>query len=131
MTRQHSSENAELNVTAMLDMAFQLLAFFVPVSYTHLDVYKRQATSGGTGMVSGGGRLQRVRPCVSHSAQPRSAAHATKCQFPRYPGVTPERPNRARKPDPSQAWSLPPPNSMVAASTVSYTHLDVYKRQVS
>ncbi len=29
MTRQHSSENVELNVTAMLDMAFQLLAFFI------------------------------------------------------------------------------------------------------
>jgi biopolymer transport protein ExbD len=29
MTRLHSSEGVELNVTAMLDMAFQLLAFFV------------------------------------------------------------------------------------------------------
>ncbi len=29
MTRQHSSDSVELNVTAMLDMAFQLLAFFV------------------------------------------------------------------------------------------------------
>ena len=29
MARQHSSEGIELNVTAMLDMAFQLLAFFV------------------------------------------------------------------------------------------------------
>ena len=29
MARRHSEENVELNVTAMLDMAFQLLAFFV------------------------------------------------------------------------------------------------------
>ena len=29
MTRQHSEEGVELNVTAMLDMAFQLLAFFI------------------------------------------------------------------------------------------------------
>lgn len=29
MPRQHSSQDVELNVTAMLDMAFQLLAFFV------------------------------------------------------------------------------------------------------
>ena len=29
MARQHSAEDVELNVTAMLDMAFQLLAFFV------------------------------------------------------------------------------------------------------
>jgi biopolymer transport protein ExbD len=29
MARRHSSEDIELNVTAMLDMAFQLLAFFV------------------------------------------------------------------------------------------------------
>ena len=29
MARQHSAEGVELNVTAMLDMAFQLLAFFV------------------------------------------------------------------------------------------------------
>ncbi len=29
MARQHSSEGIESNVTAMLDMAFQLLAFFV------------------------------------------------------------------------------------------------------
>ncbi len=29
MARRHSSEGIELNVTAMLDMAFQLLAFFV------------------------------------------------------------------------------------------------------
>jgi len=29
MARQHSAEGVELNVTAMLDMAFQLLAFFI------------------------------------------------------------------------------------------------------
>ena len=29
MIRQQSSEGVELNVTAMLDMAFQLLAFFI------------------------------------------------------------------------------------------------------
>ena len=29
MARQHSTEGVELNVTAMLDMAFQLLAFFI------------------------------------------------------------------------------------------------------
>ena len=29
MARRHSSEGVELNVTAMLDMAFQLLAFFI------------------------------------------------------------------------------------------------------
>src|ERR1022692_4594616 len=38
---------------------------------------------------------------VRHSAQ---KPHATKCQFLRCPGATPERPNRALKPDPSQAW---------------------------
>ena len=29
MARRHSEEGVELNVTAMLDMAFQLLAFFI------------------------------------------------------------------------------------------------------
>ena len=29
MVRHHSAEGVELNVTAMLDMAFQLLAFFI------------------------------------------------------------------------------------------------------
>ena len=29
MSRRRSEEDVELNVTAMLDMAFQLLAFFV------------------------------------------------------------------------------------------------------
>ena len=29
MARRHSAEGVELNVTAMLDMAFQLLAFFI------------------------------------------------------------------------------------------------------
>jgi len=29
MSKRHSSEDVELNVTAMLDMAFQLLAFFI------------------------------------------------------------------------------------------------------
>ena len=49
MARQHSSEGVELDVTAMLDMAFQLLAFFI--------LTFRPAPSS--------------RPCSSHpSAQP-------------------------------------------------------------
>ena len=32
------------------------------------------------------------------------------------PGVTPERPNQARKPSPSQAWSIPPRGNNIAVS---------------
>src|SRR5258708_40060428 len=52
------------------------------------------ATSNGFGTVDGSGVLQPVLQCVSLSAWSRSGAHAAKSQFPLFPGVTPERPNR-------------------------------------
>ena len=58
MPRQHSAEGVELNVTAMLDMAFQLLAFFIltfrpgpfePAVQLHLPPARPIVPGGGPG----------------------------------------------------------------------------------
>ena len=72
----------------------------VPVSYTHLDVYKRQTSA----LVLAACRLRWVRECLMDDCVPR----------PRRPHCVPSRPSPLR----ADKWP------------VSYTHLDVYKRQI-
>ena len=70
-----------------------------PVSYTHLDVYKRQVNAASIGQV--------------HKAKKNGQELAVKIQ---YPGVQESI---------SSDLKLVKP-----IATVSYTHLDVYKRQI-
>ena len=85
----------------------------VPVSYTHLDVYKRQA--------------QDILDCY---AEARKAGHddINMDLIAGLPGDTVESFERSLR----QAIALDPENITVHTLTlkpVSYTHLDVYKRQ--
>ena len=76
---------------------FTYSAYSAPVSYTHLDVYKRQSLQcGGSEQESGDGRLPEG-PGAGGIAQ--------------------------------RAGKDPAAHSLQAACPVSYTHLDVYKRQ--
>ena len=79
------------------------------VSYTHLDVYKRQASLSAP----------EDRPRRA-SGRPRASAAVRRARS----ATTPGSPPRTRAPgqDPTPARAGPRP--------VSYTHLDVYKRQV-
>ena len=71
-----------------------------PVSYTHLDVYKRQArhTADPTGTSRRGSRRTSIAPCEAFVVFSHEHTARTGQQHP-------------------------------AAEHVSYTHLDVYKRQ--
>ena len=69
-----------------------------PVSYTHLDVYKRQGM-GYAGRSAG---------------QERKATHELEVNFGQNPSIT------------QQTLEA---NGFTANNAVSYTHLDVYKRQ--
>ena len=97
--------NLQADIARDLIQAGVAVHAFNPVSYTHLDVYKRQAfdcaqavartmafSSASSGMLSQFGLLQDVNNCASIPA-------------------------RNASPEP------------IGLMTVSYTHLDVYKRQ--
>ena len=73
------------------------------VSYTHLDVYKRQV-----------GTLA-VRTCQVQEV-PSSASSSSKAALALATG---------------RVYMVSPPQSLGGAGPVSYTHLDVYKRQDS
>ena len=70
-------------------------SFFRPVSYTHLDVYKRQVGDGGTGIL-----VLDHQHAVDHLVGDALVAVSGDDDI------------------------------ELRAGTVSYTHLDVYKRQV-
>ena len=108
--------------------AAERTTYFNPVSYTHLDVYKRQ------------GRKRIFVPSFTlaiTSSQP-SFANWLNVPISTIPFNT-ATPNRAIKPTPadilngiplSNSANTPPIAAMgIAVNTVSYTHLDVYKRQ--
>ena len=77
-----------------------------PVSYTHLDVYKRQAAYSACSMVKGAGAA------VFHRSG-RGQAHGVGSGDVDHPSSTP---NSRR-------------HGVLERDAVSYTHLDVYKRQ--
>ena len=77
-----------------------------PVSYTHLDVYKRQET--GT---SDEGKVLNIY-CWNEEFKSRLTDH--------YPGYTEVDATTGTLGDVTVKWNITP---------VSYTHLDVYKRQ--
>ena len=86
-------------------MDYPLKFTFTAVSYTHLDVYKRQHNGGS---FDGQGRFRRpdvIRPCLCR------VVHFVHLPF-------------------HQAGMRPPCQRLHSSGTVSYTHLDVYKRQV-
>jgi biopolymer transport protein ExbD len=76
MVRQHSSEGVELNVTAMLDMAFQLLAFFIltfrsgpaePAVQLHLPPAQSMVTDAGHGPGKGPLDPSHITPAGIHT----------------------------------------------------------------
>ena len=90
-----------------------------PVSYTHLDVYKRQRYAVRAGQ---------VREARCRLDDPRRADHDDEVSVPAYLDGLVEFPCRKRLFEPHH------PRTDIAggavAAAVSYTHLDVYKRQV-
>ena len=93
-------------LVAVYDFLTWLQETLTPVSYTHLDVYKRQSVASST--------TRRSARKVSSSSVKRKSASASSARP--TPATTPyRRPSGNRRPNSSK--------------TVSYTHLDVYKRQ--
>ena len=121
-----------------------------PVSYTHLDVYKRQTTTGSSPLVRRASgttgspsspRVSRSRQCGldsrcltslrSSRTSRRSSGHRAFAQTARTSSST--MPWQTRS-SPCVKWSVTWFSHMAertALSAVSYTHLDVYKRQPS
>ena len=77
-----------------------------PVSYTHLDVYKRQGLDGATHESGFAGKSQRFESCTTSTGSVSVRHHMNR--------------------DVSLLFPL---NPHTDANPVSYTHLDVYKRQ--
>ena len=101
------------------------VARVLAVSYTHLDVYKRQPHNLGTSLSC------RSRVFDSNSAKSALFAKHTN-KFRVFPGDGSEHPSwvhwsASRTPVRSEAPRSWRPGHCMA--TVSYTHLDVYKRQ--
>ena len=94
---------------------FRRASWWIPVSYTHLDVYKRQMSFSRSEMRCRPGRIRSTPGCESSGNR------------------TPASTSRMR-PSISKLVMLrptsPQPPSGVTRRAVSYTHLDVYKRQV-
>ena len=144
----------------------QTLEALSPVSYTHLDVYKRQCWSCGPRRCWPGRRRRRAReqprgrppiltahhrsiwrrpwrnscPPPRRTGCPRPRSNACSCgcprapTVPRRPGQTPGRmvrtgtsAQRTCGSGPWMAWPWMPWQRW--SCSVSYTHLDVYKRQ--
>ena len=107
-----------------------------PVSYTHLDVYKRQARDGlpgqRPGRPSGGGHLAGGDP---GDPRRRGGLSTTGRLSPEAPpsekGPTCAVSAPSRMPRPRSSGSPFRPASVTSSPPVSYTHLDVYKRQSS
>ncbi|QCE01180.1 hypothetical protein DEO72_LG7g2474 [Vigna unguiculata] len=89
----------------------QFTLFFIesltPVSYTHLDVYKRQAPSSATAASS----VSYTHLDVYKRQAPSSATAASSVSYTHL-----------------DVYKRQAPSSATAASSVSYTHLDVYVR---
>ena len=49
-TAQAAAGRGQYTITTTQGLEFQSLIYYVPVSYTHLDVYKRQIYSYGIGL---------------------------------------------------------------------------------
>ena len=81
---------------------------FIPVSYTHLDVYKRQVWR--TGAV-------RISSTACGITVPESSARRSTMANSSSSGRTPSMASRTL------------PENLYGLAAVSYTHLDVYKRQ--
>ena len=87
----------------------------VPVSYTHLDVYKRQAIKDAP---------------LTNVKSPKYARRG-----PTYAGEydQPSAESAQARPQPAPRFACPPQRTscpvVFAHESVSYTHLDVYKRQ--
>ena len=89
----------------------------VPVSYTHLDVYKRQVCDRGYEAYNNIAHLQQAGwKYVMRIKEQEAFGIADGLQLPCYDEF-----------DQYMELSLTRKNSL---ETVSYTHLDVYKRQV-
>ena len=80
-----------------------------PVSYTHLDVYKRQAPTW----------LTSATPLPAIQVLPNSVLNREPSKILTVPALTFLLP----------CMPATPPPTMPSARAVSYTHLDVYKRQ--
>ena len=85
----------------------------IPVSYTHLDVYKRQGALAGVGVAGGAGQGAGVVPLLL-------GGRLIGCR----------RQHVLRGVIARQDAGHRRPGQGVVDAPVSYTHLDVYKRQL-
>ena len=98
-----------------------------PVSYTHLDVYKRQeitSTNGASSVVINNGDMGNKGWELSLTSTP---VHTELVTW----GLSFNTSKNYNKISKAQELALTYENYLDGTITVSYTHLDVYKRQVT
>ena len=98
-----------------------------PVSYTHLDVYKRQLLGNALDQVRG--RLQRL--VTEGSAAQTQLARAEAWAHRHGLVLTPDGRVLGAPGVVAAVPVDPAPGRAIAVAAVSYTHLDVYKRQAT
>ena len=99
-----------------------------PVSYTHLDVYKRQGEdyNGDPNLVYNANQAKYVFRTLYKSTQAAALQDSEKNKF----QLRGKFKSSGGDGIPIGAFNVPKGSVVVTAGAVSYTHLDVYKRQV-